>query len=209
MTRCPERRFQDAQCPESVFQGIGLRAPRLGRTALVAVDGPSGSGKTTYAARLARELGGTVVSTDDFATWDDPVSWWPRLVNEVLVPIELGKTARYQRIEWADGRPYPGSYRRVEVPDLLVIEGVSAGRKSISDTLSHLVWCELPDETTRLERAVARDGESARKHLLTWQDFERGWFAVDQTKARAETLIDGSDTEALQTRTSRASTPTG
>jgi uridine kinase len=186
-----------------------LRPPRLGRTTLIAVDGPSGSGKTTFAARLAAELGGTVVSTDDFATWDHPVSWWPRLVNDLLVPIEMGKTACYQRIEWADGRPYPGATRRVEVPDVLVIEGVSAGRRSISDTLSHLVWCEVHDETTRLERAVARDGEDARKHLLTWQDFERGWFAVDQTKARAETLIDGSDTEALHPRTSRPSTRTG
>ena len=163
-----------------------MRPPRLGRTTLIAVDGPSGSGKTTYAAELARELGATVVSTDDFATWEQPVSWWPRLVQDVLIPIEMGKTAYYQRIEWTDGRPYLGGYRRIEPPEVLVIEGVSAGRGSISDTLSHLVWCELPDETIRLERAVARDGEATRKHLLTWQDFERGWFAVDQTKARAD-----------------------
>jgi uridine kinase len=188
---------------------VRIGPPRLGRTTLIAVDGPSGSGKSTFAARLARELSATVVSTDDFATWDDPVSWWPRLVNDVLVPIELGKTACYQRIQWTHGRPHPGAHRRVEVPDVLVIEGVSAGRRSISDTLSHLVWCELADETTRLERTVARDGDEARKHLLTWQDFERGWFAVDQTKARAETLIDGSDTESLQIRTSRPSTRTG
>jgi hypothetical protein len=87
-----------------------------------------------------------------------------------------------------DGKPFLGAERRIEVPEVLVIEGVSAGRRSISDTLSSLVWCELPDETTRLERAVARDGEQARKHLLTWQAFERGWFAVDQTKARADVV---------------------
>ncbi|MGB3440781.1 MAG: AAA family ATPase [Actinophytocola sp.] len=165
---------------------IELRPPRLGATTLIAVDGPSGSGKTHYANELARELGATVVSTDDFATWDAPVSWWPRLVNDVLIPIEMGKTACYQRIEWTDGRSHPGRYRRIEVPEVLVIEGVSAGRRSIYDKLSHLVWCELPDETIRLERAVARDGEEVRKHMLTWQDFERGWFAVDQTKARAD-----------------------
>lgn len=165
-----------------------MRPPRLGRTTLIAVDGPSGSGKTHFADELARELGATVVSTDDFATWDDPVSWWPRFVQDVLIPIEMGKTACYQRIEWTDGRPHPGQYRRIEPPEVLVIEGVSAGRRSIYDTLSHLVWCELPDETIRLERAVARDGEDTRKHLLTWQNFERGWFAVDQTKARADQL---------------------
>jgi hypothetical protein len=166
-----------------------LRPPRLGRTALVAVDGPSGSGKTHYAAELARDLGATVVSTDDFATWTDPVSWWPRLVSDVLVPIEMGKTACYQRTEWTDGRPHPGAHRSVEVPDVLVIEGVSAGRRSIFGRLSCLVWCELPDPVARLERAVARDGEQARNHLLTWQDFERGWFAVDQTKSRADVVL--------------------
>lgn len=169
---------------------IEPRPPRLGATTLIAVDGPSGSGKTRYAARLADALGATVVSTDDFATWDDPVSWWPRLRDDVLIPIEMGKTASYQRIEWSDGHPRPGSYRHVGRPEVLVVEGVSAGRRSIADRLSLLVWCEVPDETIRLERAVARDGEQARKHLLTWQAFERGWFAVDQTKARADVVDD-------------------
>ncbi len=172
-----------------------LRPPRLGRTTLVAVDGPSGSGKTHYAARLAAELGATVVSTDDFATWDDPVSWWPRLVEGVLRPVAEGRPGRYRKTEWTGGRPHPGAYRRVPVPDVLVVEGVSAGRRSITGALSALVWCELPDGAARLARAVARDGEESRKHLLTWQDFERGWFAVDHTKARADHLPTPSDTE--------------
>lgn len=186
-----------------------MRPPRLGRTTLIAVDGPSGSGKTHYTARLARELGATVVSTDDFATWDDPVSWWPRLVEGVLDPIGRGKPGSYQKTEWAGGHPHPGAYRRIEVPDVLVLEGVSAGRRSITDQLSYLFWCELPDEARRLALAVARDGEQARNHLVTWQKFERGWFAVDQTKARADQIFAPSDTESLPVRTSRPSTPTG
>lgn len=171
------------------------RPPRLGRTTLVAVDGPSGAGKSHFANVLARELGATVVSTDDFATWDDPVSWWPRLVDGVLSPIREGRPARYQKTEWTDGRPHPGAYRRIEVPDVLVVEGVSAGRRSIMPLLSHLVWCDLPDESVRLARAVARDGEQAREQLLTWQEFERGWYAVDQTKERADDVRTPSDTE--------------
>lgn len=186
-----------------------MREPRLGRTTLIAVDGPSGSGKTSYAKELARELGATVVSTDDFATWDDPVAWWPRLVEGVLRPIEEGRPGRYQKTEWADGHPYPGAYRQIEVPDLLVIEGVSAGRKSITDRLSWLVWCEVNDSRVRLRRVVARDGDQVRNPLLTWQDFERGWFAVDQTKSRADVVRGGSDTESLPVGTSRPCTPRG
>lgn len=186
-----------------------MRPPRLGRTTLVAVDGPSGSGKTRYAARLARELDATVVSTDDFATWDDPVSWWPRLVEGVLKPIGEGRPGGYRKTEWTGGHPHPGAYRRIEVPDVLVIEGVSAGRRSITDTLSYLVWCELPDPAERLARAVARDGEQARNDLVSWQKFEHGWYAVDQTKARADETMTSSDTESLPVGTSPPSTPTG
>ncbi|OLF15882.1 uridine kinase family protein [Actinophytocola xanthii] len=153
---------------------------------LVAVDGPSGSGKTTFAADLAVELGAAVVSTDDFATWDEPVSWWPRLVEGVLAPLSAGRPGRYVRTEWTDGRPGPGAVITVEVPEILIVEGVSAGRRSVEHLLSALVWCEVPDPAERLARAVARDGEPARKPLVEWQAFELGWFAVDGTVQRAD-----------------------
>lgn len=172
-----------------------LGPPRLGATTLIAVDGPSGSGKSHLAARLAADLGATVVSTDDFATWDDPVSWWPRLVDGVLTPLADGRPGRYQKTEWTEGRPHPGEYVQIAVPAVLVVEGMSAGRRSVADSLSALVWCELPDATVRLARAVARDGEQARKHLLAWQSFEAGWFAVDGTRERADHVVGGSDTE--------------
>jgi uridine kinase len=174
---------------------VRLGPPRLGRVRLVAIDGPSGSGKTTYAARLARELGAAVVSTDDFATWDDPVSWWPRLVAGVLDPLAAGRPGRYVRTEWTGGRPHPGATVTVDVPDVLIIEGVSAGRRSIGPRLSALVWCDLGDSAERLARAVARDGEGSRKPLREWQNFELGWFAVDGTRQRADYLemnVDGS-----------------
>jgi AAA domain len=165
-----------------------LGPPRLGKVRLVAVDGPSGSGKTTYAARLAQELDATVVSTDDFATWDDPVSWWPRLVAGVLEPLAAGRPGRYVRTEWTGGRPHPGATVTVPVSDVLVLEGVSAGRRSVQSRLSALIWCEIPDPAERLARAVLRDGEDARAPLLTWQKFELGWYAVDQTTQRADYL---------------------
>jgi hypothetical protein len=188
---------------------ISPRPPRLGRTTLVAVDGPSGSGKTHYATTLARDLGATLISTDDFATWDDPVSWWPRLVDGVLAPVAAGRPGRYRKTEWTGGHPHPGAYRRIEVPEVLVLEGVSAGRRSITDKLSYLVWCELPDPLDRLARAVARDGEQVRNQLVTWQKFELGWYAVDQTTSRADHHYTPSDTESLPVGTSRPCTPSG
>nr|WP_285505474.1 hypothetical protein [Actinokineospora sp. NBRC 105648] len=162
---------------------------RLGDTKVVAVDGPSGSGKSTFAGELVRRLpGAALVSTDDFATWDDPVSWWPRLVEGVLEPLGRGGSGCYRRTRWVNGVPRPGDLRRVDVPAVLVLEGVSAGRRSVGSLLSVLVWCELPDPEVRLARAVARDGVGSRAELQRWQAFEAGWYAVDGTRDRASVI---------------------
>jgi AAA domain len=163
-----------------------VRPPRLGAVTLVAIDGPSGSGKSTYADKLAAELGAEIIRTDDFATWDDPVAWWPRLRDGVLEPLAAGRPGAYRRTEWTNGTPGPGSMITVNPPKVLLLEGVSAGRRSVRPLLSALVWCEVPDPAERLARAVARDGESSRARLMAWQRFEIGWFAVDGTKAAAD-----------------------
>lgn len=167
---------------------------RLGAVRLVAVDGPSGSGKSTFADALVSHLRteGEVVGlvrTDDFATWDEPVGWWPRLVEGVLDPLRRGAAGRYRRTEWPAGRPVPGAVVAVEVPDVLVLEGVSAARKSLAESLSLAVWVELADAAARLERAVARDGESSRDELVRWQEFERSWFDADGAKSRADISV--------------------
>lgn len=151
---------------------------------LLAVDGPSGSGKTTLAGDVVRRLRAAgvvvaVVPTDHFATWTDPVSWWPRLVTGVLAPLRAGRAGGYRRTDWSSGTPRPGEWVRVPVPEVLVVEGVSAGRASVRRWLTLLVWVEVPDAGQRLGRSVARDGPAAAAELAAWQRFERGWFAVD------------------------------
>lgn len=154
--------------------------PRLGTVRLVAVDGPSGAGKSTFAARLCAELpGAALISTDHFATWDDPVAWWPRFAEGVLEPLSRGEPGHYVKLDWTSGRPEPGEHVTLPPPGVLILEGVSAGRASVRPLLSALCWLGGPDPATRLERAVQRDGEGARRHLERWQSFERGWYAVD------------------------------
>ncbi|MCR6481312.1 uridine kinase [Amycolatopsis sp. OK19-0408] len=172
-----------------------LAAPaRLGAVRLLAVDGPSGAGKSTHAARIvaglrARGCRTELVSTDAFATWDDPVAWWPKLVEGVLEPLAAGRDGAYRRMDWSTGAPRPGVVVRVPVPDVLVLEGVSSGRTSARPLLSHLCWVSGGTEAERLTRSVARDGETARAELSRWQRFERGWFAVDGTPEAAGTRL--------------------
>lgn len=180
-----------AELGAAELEAAGLAAaalgapPRLGSVRLVAVDGPSGSGKSTLADALAATLAarGTSVAlirTDDFATWDAPTSWWPRLEDGVLGPLSRGEPGRYEPTVWSE----PRGRVDVPVPDVLLLEGVSSARRRVATRLSLAVWVELVGAAVRLERTVARDGESERAHLAAWQRFEAGWFVVDDTRAR-------------------------
>lgn len=173
---------------------------RLGGVRLVAVDGPSGSGKSTFADLLVARVSASealddadsgavrLIRTDDFATWDEPVEWWPRLRDGVLEPLRAGRAGSYRRTEWPGGRPVLGARVEVAVPLILVLEGVSAARAAVAPDLSTAVWVEAA-ESPRLERAVARDGEGSRRELRRWQRFERDWFAADRTRARADLRV--------------------
>lgn len=168
--------------------------PRLGRVRVLAIDGPSGAGKSTLAAEVVAALRARghrteLVSTDAFATWDDPVAWWPRLSDGVLAPLANGVEGTYRQTDWSTGSPRPGALVRVAVPDVLVLEGVSSGRASARTLLSHLCWLDGGPAAERLARAVARDGETASGDLSRWQRFEAGWFAVDGTSEAAGTRL--------------------
>ncbi|TWS20728.1 hypothetical protein FK529_05160 [Tsukamurella asaccharolytica] len=171
------------------MEASALLARLGGPEGIVAIDGPSGVGKSTYARRLVGDLraGGArvaLISTDHYATWDDPVSWWPQLVDEVIDPLVRGRDAFYRPMVWRDGVPTPGEEMRVPHASLIVIEGVSSARRSFADRLSLGLWLDGGTAAQRLEWAVARDGEESRAELMRWQEFERGWFAVDGTRER-------------------------
>jgi hypothetical protein len=125
-----------------------------GGVRLVAVDGYGGAGKSTFAARLAAALdGAAVVHTDDFATGEPGVEWWPRLQQEVIVPLSAGATARYRRWDWEAKRL--AEWHTVEPMPAVVIEGVSSARRAAAGQLAYAIWVDAPGEL-RLERGEAR-----------------------------------------------------
>jgi hypothetical protein len=92
---------------DEVLNRIRAAQPPVGmRTSIIAVDGFGGAGKTTLATDLAAQLGAQVVHTDDFASWEEPLAWWPRLRDQVLVPISMNQSGRFQRYDWDRRRPH-------------------------------------------------------------------------------------------------------
>ncbi|WP_419216735.1 uridine kinase family protein [Gordonia sp. CPCC 205333] len=160
---------------------------------IVAIDGPSGSGKSTFADSLVADLAergiaAVLIRTDDFATWANPVGWWPELEDDVLHAFSRGRDVEYRPRQWADGVARQGPLVWIRWQPLLIIEGVSSARRQVADRLACALWLDGPSREERLARSVARDGEEDRANLRRWQAFEDGWFAVDETRMRCRVV---------------------
>jgi uridine kinase len=176
--------------------GVLGRPARLGGTRLVAIDGPSGVGKTVFAERLAEALrregvDAPVVHTDDLLDgWPDQVSFWPRLVEWVLVPLRAGRPGRYRRYDWHAGR-FGEEWTQVPPAPVVLLEGVTAARAAIRPESTLPVFLTAPGSLC-LQRAVERDGEAMRAYLEQWQLGEQRHFAADATAEEAGLVVDAA-----------------
>lgn len=165
------------------------------RTKILAVDGLGGAGKSTLAAALATRLAAPIVQTDDFASWDQPLDWWPRLLAEVLEPLSRNEACRFRRTDWeGTGRE---EWVAVEPADVVILEGVGASRAVFRPFVTCAVWVETPREE-RLRRGLERDGEAARQRWLDWMAEEDDYVAREQPRLRADVVVSGQRRHAAR-----------
>lgn len=157
-------------------------------TCFVGIDGHGGSGKSTLAAAIQRETACEIVHTDDFASWDNLVDWWPNLQEQVLVPLAAGENAAFQPTQWGDTKP---DAVVVEPGGLVLVEGVTAIRSAFRPYLTLKVWVETPRELC-FQRGIERDGEGARELWESWLAGESAYIVREQPQTHADIVFDGS-----------------
>jgi uridine kinase len=161
-----------------------------GNVRLVAVDGCGGAGKSTLAAGLSAALGGCpIVHTDDFASWDEPLGWWPRMLTEVLQPLARGERATFRRYDWEARRL--GDQLIVEPEPVVIVEGVSSSRSEWAQLLAFTIWVETP-RPVRLQRGLDRDGVGLLAQWEAWMAAEDDYVARDRPDVRADVVVDGT-----------------
>jgi uridine kinase len=162
---------------------------RPGSMRLVAVDGPGGAGKSAFAARLSRRAADApVVPTDEFASWDEPLEWWPRLLAQVIEPLVAGDDGCFQRYDWTQRRL--ADWVTVPRRPIVIIEGVSSGRREWSRHLAYTVFVATPEQI-RLRRGLERDGKHMLDQWRSWMAAEAHHFARDGVLDRADVVVDG------------------
>ena len=163
---------------QSMLRAIrGSQAPSGVRTRIIAVDGAGGAGKSSLAEWLASRLRASIIHTDDFASWNNPVDWWPELIELALKPLAAGQPARYQPTKWGDEEK---GLIVVRPGGTVVLEGVTASRRAFRPYLTYSIWIEAD-----------RDGEGARAQWERWMKDEDRYIATERPADHADTVLRG------------------
>ncbi|MEP7035981.1 MAG: hypothetical protein ABI662_06275 [Dermatophilaceae bacterium] len=168
---------------------ISRARPRCGSTKVVAIDGPSGAGKTAFAGRLAARLpGAQILHMDDlYPGWDGLGQAVVDLHDQVLAPLSRGERAAYRRWDWQHDRY--GHWVDLDPVALLLVEGVGSGAAPGAGLESVLIWLEA-GRAVRRQRGLERDGDSYQPHWQGWAVLEQDLFTWDQTRDRADLIVD-------------------
>jgi hypothetical protein len=182
---------------EVVRKLIDHRRPTTGPF-LLAIDGRSSSGKSTLAGRVADVVPrSAVVHTDDVAWWHSRFGWDDLLVTQVIEPLRRGEAVDYRPPAW-DARARPGSIKVPADAELVVIEGVGAGRASLAERVDAVIWVHAdPAVTERRNRERIAAGEIDAEGYEAWMGEEVPFQAAERTWDRADVIV--STTEAAET----------
>jgi uridine kinase len=131
--------------------------------------------------------GAEIVHTDDFASWDNPLDWWPELIEQLLVPLSQNRTARFKRSRWTDAER---GWAEVRPAAFVILEGVTASRKAFRPYLTYSIWVEAPPEL-RMRCGLERDGDDARAQWESWMAAEENYRATEYPRERADLVVRG------------------
>jgi uridine kinase len=170
----------------------------------LAIDGRGGSGKSTLALFLSIELGAEIIRTDDFASWDNTLTWWPALIEYVFEPIGRGSTTlSYPRSRWwIDHHPDPVVDQ--PVTEIMIVEGVTALRREFRPYISYGIFVATPKQICvkrGLARDAGKDGKTDAEIDATWRRWvadEDAYLARDTPEGYADKIVDGTRPYSLQ-----------
>jgi uridine kinase len=182
---------------------------KCGRTKIVVIDGPAGSGKTTLAKSLSRlfEKCPIIHMDEIYEGWENALlkKTSNDLTDWIINPLLESKTIEFIKYDW-------NLEKRIEkvvinLPNVLIIEGVGSSSFEISQHACLKLWIEV-NKDTGINRVLTRDGQQIQEQMKKWQSQESKFFIENNSKENSDIWIDGDpvvkiDTSSQFVRTNR------
>ena len=108
---------------------------------IIVIDGRSGSGKTTFSQLLSQVFDVEVIHTDDFSSADDPLDWYQRFLDSVLIPISNG--SRHVCFQPTGSGNNIKPEKIYDIGDIVIIEGVSSSRKEFRAYIDFAIYVDI------------------------------------------------------------------
>ena len=188
---------------------VNESSKKCGQTKIIVIDGPAGSGKTTLAKSLSGLLENCpIIHMDEiYDGWENALS--PKtsqdLVEWIINPLLESRSIEFVKYDWY-------LEKRIEkvvinLPKVLIIEGVGSSSFEISKHVSLKLWIEVNKETG-INRVLTRDGQQIQEQMKKWQSQESKFFIENNSKENSDIWIDGDpvvkiDTSSQFVRTNR------
>jgi uridine kinase len=188
---------------------INESSKKCGQTKIIVINGPAGSGKTTLAKSLSGLLENCpIIHMDEiYDGWENALS--PKtsqdLVEWIINPLLESRSIEFVKYDWY-------LEKRIEkvvinLPKVLIIEGVGSSSFEISKHASLKLWIEVNKETG-INRVLTRDGQQIQEQMKKWQSQESKFFIENNSKENSDIWIDGDpvvkiDTSSQFVRTNR------
>jgi uridine kinase len=165
------------------------------RGAVIAIGGFGGSGKSTLANGLVDALRASVVQADDFYVPTVGHADLERIRAQVLQPLSLDRTARYQRFDWT--MMQLADWREVPPGGPVIIEGVMVLSSKLLPYYDFTIWVDCPQDLA-FQRGVTRDrdeyGVDTRQQWLDlWIPLEKSYADTQRPMELADFVLNNAD----------------
>jgi hypothetical protein len=168
---------------------------------IITIDGVAGSGKTTLAQYFFTQFTGqqsqqsgdsavNVVHMDDlYDGWNDALG--DKLTSKLQEIVAAHKSHceyRTQSYDWVNNRP--GAELVIAPTDVLILEGVGSGQRSIRNEVASKIWIDV-EPIVGLRRVLARDGAGIEAEMIAFSELQHIHFLKEGTRDAAEFHVNG------------------
>ena len=159
---------------------------------VIAIDGPAGAGKTTLAHEiflaLSPKMSVNVIHMDDlYDGWENALTDdLTQFLQYLSAQHQSQQSANLSRYNWAKSSFDPPEV--IPPADLLILEGVGSGDKSLQDQFAALIWIDI-DPEIGVQRVIHRDGPGVRSQMQKWLGIQQQYFSQHSTREKADFIL--------------------